>query len=46
MNEERKVQGQVGRVRFWWSGNFADEVKVTKSDGKGLGWVADKMFNG
>ncbi len=25
---------------------FADKVKVTESDGKGLGWVAEKEFGG
>ncbi len=25
---------------------FANKVKVTKSDGKGLGWVVEKEFDG
>jgi hypothetical protein len=46
MSEEMRGQGRVGRVGFWWSEGFLDKVKATKSDGKGLGWVAEKEFNG
>jgi hypothetical protein len=45
MSEERQVQGQVGKGGAWWSGDFANKVKVTKSDGEGLGWVAEKEFD-
>jgi hypothetical protein len=40
MNEEMRGWG-FGGAKF-----FSDKVKVTKSDGKGLGWVAEEKFNG
>ncbi len=46
MNEEMRGQGRVGRVGFGGAEVFANNVKVTKSDGKGLGWVAEKEFDG
>jgi hypothetical protein len=31
---------------FGGTENVSDKVKVSESDGKGLGWVAEKEFGG
>jgi hypothetical protein len=42
MNEERRVQGQVGTGFFGGAEIFANKVKVTKSDG----WIGIEVCCG
>jgi hypothetical protein len=49
MNEGWGCGECKGRLKGWCFGGtevFSDKVKVIESDGKGLGWVAEKEFDG
>jgi hypothetical protein len=43
------MSGEMRGLKRWGFGGaevFADKVKVTETSGKGLGWVAEKEFDG
>ncbi len=47
--ERRDARANKGGLEGWGFGGAkvsSDKVMVTKSDGKGLGWVAEKTFDG
>jgi hypothetical protein len=48
MNEERQVQGQVGKGGGWWSGDFCEQGQGDQERWIGIEvrWVAEKEFYG